>query len=183
MSITELQNTDETLWMQTAQETLAVAADAIRRVSTRLTPDFLRALEVLERCEGKVITCGVGKSGIVARKIAATLTSTGCPSVFLHPSEALHGDLGIVEPDDAVIALSNSGESEELLTILPALLARRVPLIAIVGNLQSTLAKRATVVLDSAIEREACPLNLAPTTSVIVHICTCRLEDRIQLIH
>ncbi|GDX39975.1 D-arabinose 5-phosphate isomerase [Armatimonadota bacterium] len=170
MTTTERTKTNDALWMETAQETLSVASDAIRRVSERLTPNFLKALEILDDCAGKVITSGVGKSGIVARKIAATLTSTGCPSVFLHPSEAMHGDLGIVEPDDVVIALSNSGESEELLAILPALLARRVPLIAIVGNLQSTLARRAAVVIDSAIEREACPLNLAPTTSVIVQL-------------
>jgi arabinose-5-phosphate isomerase len=110
----------------------------------------------------------VGKSGMAARKIAATLTSTGCPAVFLHPSDAMHGDLGIVEAEDVVIALSNSGESEELLAILPALLARFVPIIAIVGNLVSTLAQKATVNLDATIEREACPLNLAPTTSVVV---------------
>ncbi len=170
MTTTERTKTNDALWMETAQETLSVASDAIRRVSERLTPNFLKALEILDDCAGKVITSGVGKSGIVARKIAATLTSTGCPSVFLHPSEAMHGDLGIVEPDDVLIALSNSGESEELLAILPALLARRVPLIAIVGNLQSTLARRAAVVIDSAIEREACPLNLAPTTSVIVQL-------------
>lgn len=170
MTTTERTKTNDALWMETAQETLSVASDAIRRVSERLTPNFLKALEILDDCAGKVITSGVGKSGIVARKIAATLTSTGCPSVFLHPSEAMHGDLGIVEPDDVVIALSNSGESEELLAILPTLLARRVPLIAIVGNLHSTLARRAAVVIDSAIEREACPLNLAPTTSVIVQL-------------
>lgn len=162
--------TDDALWMTTAQETLTVAGEAIRRVSERLTPDFLRALEILDTCTGKVIATGVGKSGIVARKIAATLTSTGCPAVFLHPSEAMHGDLGIVEPGDVVIALSNGGESEELLAILPTLLARRTPIIAITGNLESTLAKRSAVVIDSAIEREACPLNLAPTTSVIVQL-------------
>ncbi len=150
------------------QETLTVAATAIELASGRLGESFVAALDLLDGCRGKVITTGVGKSGMVARKLAATLTSTGCPAVFLHPSEAMHGDLGIVLRNDVVIALSNGGESEELLAILPALLAREVALIAVVGNLSSTLARKATVVLDASIEREACPLNLAPTTSVVV---------------
>ncbi len=150
------------------KETLAVATAAIETASARLQDTFVRALDLLAECRGKVITTGVGKSGIAARKLAATLTSTGSPAVFLHPSEAMHGDLGIVQPQDVVIALSNGGESEELLAILPALLARDVAMIAIVGNLSSTLAQKATVTLDASIEREACPLNLAPTTSVLV---------------
>ena len=150
------------------RESLTVAATAIQGAATRLDACFLRALELLERCTGKVIATGVGKSGIAAKKMAATLTSTGCPAVFLHPSEAMHGDLGIVEPDDVVIAYSNGGESEELLAILPAILSRNVPIIAIVGNLGSSLAKRSTVALDATIERESCPHNLAPTTSVVV---------------
>src|ERR1051325_4593904 len=158
----------ETSWVGFGAETLHVEADAIRRAAARLDARFDRALELLDGCSGKVICTGVGKSGMAARKIAATLTSTGCPSVFLHPSEAMHGDLGIVERDDVVVALSNSGESEEVLAILPALLAREVPIIGIVGNLNSTLAQKATVNLDASIEREACPLNLAPTTSVVV---------------
>jgi arabinose-5-phosphate isomerase len=147
---------------------MEVEAAAIRGAAARLDDTFGQALDLLDGCAGKVVTTGVGKSGIAARKIAATLTSIGCPAVFLHPSEAMHGDLGIVAREDVVIALSNSGESEELLAILPALLARNVPMIAIVGNLASTLAQRASVVLDASIEREACPLNLAPTTSVVV---------------
>lgn len=158
------------LWLETAKETLIVEANAILSLSARLDHAFLEALDLLDSCNGKVIATGVGKSGIVARKMAATLTSTGCPTVFLHPSEAMHGDLGIVAEEDVVIALSNSGESEEILAILPALLARKVPIIAIVGNLSSTLAHRSTVILDSSIEREACPLNLAPTTSVLVQL-------------
>ncbi len=150
------------------QETLAVAAAAIETASRRLSGSFQAALDLLDGCKGKVITTGVGKSGMAARKLAATLTSTGCPALFLHPSEAMHGDLGIVLRDDVIVALSNGGESEELLAILPALLAREVAMIAIVGNLSSTLAQKSTVVLDASIEREACPLNLAPTTSVIV---------------
>ncbi|HZP82302.1 MAG TPA: KpsF/GutQ family sugar-phosphate isomerase [Chthonomonadaceae bacterium] len=151
-----------------ARTTLEIEAAAILRAAERLDTAFERALDLLHGCAGKVVTTGVGKSGMAARKLAATLTSTGCAAVFLHPSEAMHGDLGIVASTDVVIALSNSGESEELLAILPALLARGVPIIAIVGNLGSTLAQKATVVLDAAVEREACPLNLAPTTSVVV---------------
>ena len=150
------------------QETLLAEANAIRAAAERLDENFERAVALLDACAGKAITTGVGKSGIAARKIAATLTSTGCPAVFLHPSEAMHGDLGIVAPTDVVIALSNGGESEELLAILPALLARETPIIAIVGNANSTLAQKAAVILNAAIEREACPLNLAPTASVVV---------------
>lgn len=150
------------------REILEAEADAIRRAALRLDADFARAIDLLHFCAGKVITTGVGKSGIAARKIAATLTSTGCPAVFLHPSEAMHGDLGIVAAADVIIALSNGGESEELLAILPALLARGTPIIAIVGNLKSTLAQKSAVVLNAEIEREACPLNLAPTASVVV---------------
>jgi arabinose-5-phosphate isomerase len=160
--------TDGTEQIDFGKETLAVAMAAIEAVAARLSESFVQALDLLVNCQGKVITTGVGKSGIVARKIAATLTSTGCPAVFLHPSEAMHGDLGIVQRQDVVIALSNGGESEELLAILPALLARDVALIAIVGNLTSTLAQKSTVTIDASIEREACPLNLAPTTSVLV---------------
>ncbi len=158
----------ETDWTAFARETLEIEAAAIRSAAQRLDETFEQALELLDACAGKVVTTGVGKSGMAARKLAATLTSVGCPAVFLHPSEAMHGDLGIVASADVVIALSNSGESEELLAMLPALLARGVPIVAIVGNLASTLAQKATVVLDAAIEREACPLNLAPTTSVVV---------------
>lgn len=150
------------------KETLAVATAAIEAATERLSDSFIQALDLLDACRGKVITTGVGKSGIVARKLAATLTSTGCPAVFLHPSEAMHGDLGIVQAADVVIALSNGGESEELLAILPALLARNVAIIAIVGNQKSTLAQKSRVAIDASIEREACPLNLAPTTSVLV---------------
>lgn len=154
--------------MDYARELLELEAASIQNAAKRLDDSFLQALDLLDNCEGKVITTGVGKSGIAARKLAATLTSTGCAAVFLHPAEAMHGDLGIVESDDVVVALSNGGESEELLAILPALLAREVPILAIVGNGASTLARKATVALDAAIEREACPLNLAPTASVVV---------------
>ncbi len=157
----------DNLWIDFARESLTVAASAIEHCAERLDSCFLRALELLDHCSGKVITTGVGKSGIAAKKMAATLTSTGCPSIFLHPSEAMHGDLGIVEADDVVIAYSNGGESEELLAILPFILSRGVPILAIVGNLESTLARKSNVFIDAGIERESCPHNLAPTTSVV----------------
>ena len=153
-----------------ARSVMEVEQVAIRLAGERLDENFIRALDLLDGCAGTVITTGVGKSGIAAHKISATLTSGGCPSVFLHPMEALHGDLGIVRREDVVLALSNSGESEELLAILPTVLLRRVPVIALTGNSASTLAQKASVTLNAAIEREACPLNLAPTTSVLVAI-------------
>lgn len=155
-------------WLSFASDVLRMEAEAILAAADHIDSQFMKAVTLLDRCTGKVVTTGVGKSGIVSKKLAATLTSTGCPAVFLHPSEAMHGDLGIVKKEDVVIALSNGGESEELLSILPALLTRGVAIIAIVGRSTSTLAQKANVVLDASIEREACPLNLAPTTSVIV---------------
>ncbi|MGI8657041.1 MAG: KpsF/GutQ family sugar-phosphate isomerase [Pyrinomonadaceae bacterium] len=149
---------------------LRIEAEAITQTAARLdSAEVLRAVALLERCAGKVVVTGVGKSGIVAEKIAATLSSTGCAAVYLHASDALHGGLGVVAAkDDVVIALSNSGETFELIEVLPFLKNRRVPVIAIVGNLQSTLARRADVRLDASVDQEACPLNLAPTTSTTV---------------
>ncbi|MEQ1644128.1 MAG: KpsF/GutQ family sugar-phosphate isomerase, partial [Pyrinomonadaceae bacterium] len=130
--------------------------------------DVERALSILRSSSGKVIVTGVGKSGVIAQKIAQTLTSTGTISVFVHPSDALHGGLGVVASDDVVIALSNSGETEELLAILPTLKNRGVSIISIAGNLESTLANQADAVLDASVDNEACPLNLAPTASTTV---------------
>jgi arabinose-5-phosphate isomerase len=149
------------------REVLEIEAAAIFAIAKRLDARFAEAVELLERRSGKVVTTGVGKSGIASRKLAATLTSTGCPAVYMHPTEAMHGDLGIVLPGDIVIAMSNGGESEELVALLPMLTGRDVRIIAIVGNPASTLARAATVTIDASIEREACPLNLAPTTSVV----------------
>ncbi|MBF2083863.1 KpsF/GutQ family sugar-phosphate isomerase [Thermoleptolyngbya sp. C42_A2020_037] len=150
-------------------ELLKLEASAIHQAAERL--DFAQieqSLTLLQECKGKVVLSGVGKSGIVAQKIAATLMSIGTVAFFLHPCEALHGDLGAVTPEDVVILLSNSGETEELVQMLPHLKHRRVPIIALVGNLASTLARQADVVLDASVAREACPLNLAPTTSTTV---------------
>jgi arabinose-5-phosphate isomerase len=150
-------------------ELLRVESDAIAKAAARMKADDVeRALAILTNCKGKVILLGVGKSGIIAQKIAATMTSSGTASVYLHPSDALHGGLGIVSSEDAVIMLSNSGETDELLELLPYLKRRKVPLLAIVGNVKSTIAKRADAVVDASVDHEACPLNLAPTTSTTV---------------
>ncbi len=150
---------------------LLLEAEAIAKAAERLQPDQVdRAVELMINCSGKVVLSGVGKSGIVARKIAATLTSVGVMAVFLHPVEALHGDLGIVALNDVVVVLSNSGETDELIAMLPCLKQRQVPLIALVGNVQSTLADEADVVLAATVDQEACPMNLAPTASTTVAI-------------
>lgn len=152
-----------------ALEVLKVEADALTRSAARLSPDQLKlAINLLNDCAGKVVVAGVGKSGLVARKIASTLTSTGTAAVYLHPADALHGDLGLIAQADVIIVLSNSGETDELIAMLPHLKRRNVPIIAIVGGTNSTLARNAHAVLDASVEQEACPLNLAPTTSAIV---------------
>ncbi len=150
-------------------EFLKIEARAIERTATRLNKQSVeRAVEILSCCDSKVIVLGVGKSGVIAQKIAQTLVSTGTIAVFVHPSDALHGSLGVIAAGDVIIALSNSGETDEILMLLPALKARGVSLISIVGNLESTLARQSEVALDSSVDKEACPLNLAPTTSTTV---------------
>lgn len=145
-------------------------ADALRVLAGRLNHEFARATETLRKCAGRAVLTGMGKSGHVARKVAATLASTGTPALFLHPAEALHGDLGMVTETDVVVALSYGGETDEILAILPALRRRAAALIAVTGNPRSTLAETADIVLDVHIDREACPLNLAPTTSTTAMI-------------
>jgi arabinose-5-phosphate isomerase len=148
---------------------LRMEAEAISQTAARLGREEVeRAIELLAGCRGKVVVVGVGKSGNVAQKIAATLTSTGTLAVYLHPSDALHGGMGIVTAEDVVVVLSNSGETAEIVELLPYLQQRCAALIALVGNLNSTLARRADAVLDASVEQEACPLNLAPTTSTTV---------------
>ncbi|HXF95055.1 MAG TPA: KpsF/GutQ family sugar-phosphate isomerase [Gemmatimonadales bacterium] len=144
---------------------LELEARAIREVAGRLGPAFAEAVRVLARAKGRVIVSGVGKSGLIARKIAATFTSTGTPATFLHPVDSLHGDLGIVGRDDVAIVLSKSGSSEELFGLVDQLQRLGVPLIAITGDPGSLLARQATVVLDAAVAEEACPETLAPTAS------------------
>ena len=148
---------------------LQLEAAAINRASEQLDQaQTAHSLEILSSCIGKVITTGVGKSGIVAHKIAATLTSIGTLAIYLHPCDALHGDFGIVTKEDVVIMLSNSGETDELLTMIPHLKLRSVPIIGILGNTKSNLAHKVDAILDASVAREACPLNLAPTTSSTV---------------
>jgi arabinose-5-phosphate isomerase len=148
-----------------ARDVLEIEAAAVAGLAARLDERFLTALRLILECRGRVVVTGIGKSGHICRKIASTLASTGTPSFFVHPGEASHGDLGMITANDVVVALSYSGESDELLTILPLIKRLGAPLIALTGNLQSTLAQRAEVVLDTRVEKEACPLNLAPTAS------------------
>lgn len=140
-------------------------AEMISRLTQRIDENFFKACQYLHACEGKIIVMGVGKSGHISKKIAATLASTGSPAFFIHPSEAKHGDMGMVSKKDVIIALSNSGESEELISILPSIKHLDIPLIALTGRPSSSLAKAASVNLDVSIDKEACPLGLAPTSS------------------
>jgi arabinose-5-phosphate isomerase len=151
------------------QDLLRLESNAIAQTASRLeAAQVERVVDLIAGCPGKVVILGVGKSGIIGQKIAATMTSTGTAALYLHPSDALHGGLGIVQPDDVVIVLSNSGETDEIVGMLPYLKSRQVAIVAIVGNLNSTLAQRADAVLDASVDQEACPLNLAPTTSTTV---------------
>lgn len=156
--------------LRIARETFQIEAAAVLALSSRVGDEFVQALALMAACQGRVVVMGMGKSGHIGRKIAATLASTGTPALFVHPAEASHGDLGMIQPVDVVLAISNSGESEEVLVILPVLSRLGVPLIAITGGLQSTLARQATVMLDSSVPKEACPLNLAPTASTTVQL-------------
>lgn len=148
-----------------AREVIQIEAEAIQGLLERLDENFARAVEILLACEGRVIVTGIGKSGLVGRKIAATLTSTGTPAAFLHPVEGLHGDLGMVTPRDIIIAISNSGETTEIINLLPALQKIGAKIISLTGALNSTLARHSIVSIDVGVEREACPLGLAPTSS------------------
>ncbi len=140
-------------------------AAAVTALSSRIDDNFLRACEHMLHCQGRVVVIGMGKSGHIGNKIAATLASTGTPAFFVHPGEASHGDLGMITPSDVVLAMSNSGETNEILTILPLIKRLGVPLISMTGNSASTLARDATVNIDVSVEKEACPLGLAPTAS------------------
>lgn len=151
--------------LELGREVLRIEADAVLALVDRLGSGFVEAVRLILACKGRIVVSGIGKSGHVARKIAATLASTGTPAFFVHPAEASHGDLGMITPDDVVIALSNSGESAELVAIVPLLKRHGTCLIAITGVPSSTLATLADVHLDGAVEKEACPLGLAPTSS------------------
>jgi arabinose-5-phosphate isomerase len=144
---------------------LDIEARAIQALAPKIGEDFVQACRICLECKGRVVVTGMGKSGHIGGKIAATLASTGTPAFFVHPGEASHGDLGMITRKDIVIAISNSGETAEIITILPLLKRLGIPLITMTGNTQSTLAKAATATLDTRVEEEACPLNLAPTAS------------------
>lgn len=148
-----------------AKEVLKIEAEAVFSLIKRVDANFEKAVKLILACKGKVVVTGMGKPGFIGAKISATLSSTGTPSLYLHPADAIHGDLGRVTKDDIVVALSNSGETEEILRLLPTLKKIGAGLIAMVGNTESTLARHSDVVLNVGVEKEACPLNLAPTAS------------------
>ncbi|MEJ8821930.1 KpsF/GutQ family sugar-phosphate isomerase [Variovorax humicola] len=157
--------TDADALLARARLTFDIEAAAVLGLKNRVGPSFVNAVQRILNVRGRVVVMGMGKSGHVGRKIAATLASTGSPAMFVHPAEASHGDLGMIKTVDLVLAISNSGESDELAAILPVVKRQGVPLIAMTGGLDSMLARHADVVLDSGVEKEACPLNLAPTAS------------------
>lgn len=148
-----------------ARTTFEIEAAAVLGLKDRVGPSFVQAVEKILHVRGRVVVMGMGKSGHVGRKIAATLASTGTPAMFVHPAEASHGDLGMIKSVDLVLAISNSGESDELAAVLPVVKRQGVPLVAMTGGRDSMLARHADIVLDSGVEKEACPLNLAPTAS------------------
>lgn len=150
-----------------AKEALSAQAQAISQLADRLDDQFQRAVELILGCEGRTAVCGMGKSGLIGQKMVATFASTGTPSFFLHPAEAFHGDLGMLKPIDVLILISYSGETEEVIKLIPSLKSFGNKIIAMTGNGQSTLAKHADIWLDISVEREVCPNNLAPTTSTL----------------
>ncbi len=151
--------------IEIAKRVLFIEASSIEQLKERLNEDFLKAVEIIHNSKGRVVVTGMGKSGLVGRKIAATLASTGTPSFFMHPAEASHGDLGMVTEDDVVIAISNSGETEEVIKLIPFFKYFSVKIIAITGNVNSTLAQQADAVLDVSVKEEACPFGFIPTAS------------------
>lgn len=159
---------NDTQILKVAKQVFADEVASINHIVDGLGAQFLTAINLLYACTGKVIVTGMGKSGHIARKIAATLASTGTPAFFMHPAEALHGDLGMVDQADTIIAISYSGESDELSALLPIIRRKHIPIIAFTGNLKSNLAKIADCVLNIGVEKEACPLGLAPTSSTTV---------------
>lgn len=151
--------------LELARQVLRIESEAVLELAARLDHDFVRALDLILHCQGRVVVSGMGKSGHIARKLASTFASTGTPAFYVHPGEASHGDLGMITDNDVVIALSNSGESSEIVAILPLIKRKSTPLIAMTGRSESTLARGADVHLNVSVAREACPLNLAPTAS------------------
>jgi arabinose-5-phosphate isomerase len=163
-------NFDPAQALALAHTTFEIEAAAVLGLKTRVGPEFARAVQLVLNCRGRVVVMGMGKSGHIGRKMAATLASTGTPAMFVHPAEASHGDLGMITGADILLAVSNSGEVEELTGILPVIKRQGVPLLAMTGGKQSTLARHADIVLDTSVEKEACPLNLAPTASTTAQL-------------
>lgn len=157
-------------YLNSAKRTIAIESAAVAALSERIDADFSRACELLLACDGRVVVTGMGKSGHIGKKIAATLASTGTPAMFVHPGEASHGDMGMITARDAVLALSNSGSTAEVITLLPLLKRLAIPLVAMTGNPQSELARAADAHLDASVSEEACPLGLAPTSSTTVSL-------------
>jgi len=155
-----------------AERVLRLEAQSILDLCPRIDDRFVRAVELLHGCAGRVIVTGMGKSGLIGRKIAATFASTGTPAYFLHPAEGVHGDIGMVACGDVVLALSNSGETDEVLAVLPTIKRLAIPLILLTGTAGSTLARQADIVLDTGVTEEACPMNLAPTSSTTAALAT-----------
>jgi len=151
--------------IQQGKRVLEIEARAIAALVDRLDERFAKAVDLLHRCPGKVVVSGMGKSGLIGQKIAATLASTGTPAFFVHPADGIHGDLGMLAKQDALLAISNSGETEEVIKLLPFMKRLNIPIISLTGRTQSTLAKNSDVVLDVSVSEEACPLGLAPTSS------------------
>ncbi len=151
--------------LEFAKESIVQQSKELNLMASRLNESFIKALEIIEECKGHLVVAGIGKSGLIGRKISATFSSIGKASFFIHPTEGGHGDLGSLQDDCVVLAISNSGNQKDILDIIPFLKSRKIPLIVMTGNLQSNLAKLADVVLDISVEKEVCPLNLAPTTS------------------
>ncbi|MBU1229226.1 MAG: KpsF/GutQ family sugar-phosphate isomerase [Proteobacteria bacterium] len=177
--------TGEGGWLALAREVLDIEMEGLAAVRGQLNGTFLTALDLLAACTGRVVVTGIGKSGLVARKIAATFSSTGTPAFYLHPVEGAHGDLGMIRNEDVVLALSNSGETDELNTLIPALRALRVQVVGITSGTDSTLARLSDVVIEARVPREACPMNLAPTASTTaalavgdaLAVCLMRIKD------
>ncbi|WGE90157.1 KpsF/GutQ family sugar-phosphate isomerase [Actinobacillus arthritidis] len=155
-------------YLECAKETLSLYTQAISQLNQRLDSTFNQVIEMILNCEGRVVVAGIGKSGLVGQKMVATFASTGTPSFYLHPTEAFHGDLGMLKPIDVVILISNSGETDDVIKLLPSLKRFGNKIIAMTGNPHSTLAQHANLILNISVEREACPNNLAPTTSTLV---------------
>ncbi|MBR4329014.1 MAG: KpsF/GutQ family sugar-phosphate isomerase, partial [Candidatus Riflebacteria bacterium] len=156
--------------LDSAKKALNYEIEALKEAVNNLDDNFTKAVELILKSSGRLIVSGMGKSGLIGNKISATLSSTGTPSLFLHPAEALHGDLGMVTEDDIVLLLSNSGETDEIIRIVPFIRRIGAKIIAMVGNLDSSLAKNSDIVINSFVSREACPLNLAPTSSTTVSL-------------